>query len=370
MAVETLDRRTALEEAFDSAEADAKGEVYTPPVREEPVGDETPVVEEPAEKDPAEVEAEALEKAKPKERPRTRGVPPDERVKPDAAAKPEGETAPPTAKAASNLDKAPLGWGPTRDALWAKTPPEVRQIIDKRERDIQQGMSQAGTIRKIAEEYHQVIMPFENIIKSMNTTPREAITNVMQTATALIIGTQEQKCAVIAEMVQRYGVDLPQLDAILTEGLKNPGKLTHIGGNPNPGPLDPRLRPLFDLADRLQLTENQRQQKLQEEADAFVASVESEPHFDTVKGDMADIMEISAKRGYMMTIKEAYDKACQLHPEVSKLLPPKAKPAVAPADAVARARRAASSVKGSPGGPVTNGKTDRRAQLEAAWNEQ
>lgn len=367
MVVETLDRRTALEEAFDSAEADAKGETYTPPVHEEPNDETPPVVEEPTEKDPTEIEADAEGKIKPKDRPRTRGVPLDERAKPDVAAKPEGETTPPAAKAQSNLDKAPLSWGSKRDELWAKTPPEVRAITTKREADIQAGMSQAGTIRKIAEEYHSVIMPFENIIKCMNSTPREAITNVMQTATALIIGTQHQKCAVITEMIQRYGVDLPELDKMITEAVKAGDKgPAYIAGNPTPQPLDPRLQPLFSLAERLQATETQRQEALRVEADQFVQSIQDEPHFEAVREDMADIMEISAKRGYMMTIKEAYDKACQLNPEVSKLVPKVQQRT--PADALARARKASSTVKGAPGGAVTNGKMDRRSQLEAAWD--
>lgn len=361
--MEVLDRRVALEEAFESAEADAKGEVYTPPVHEpEPEGEAPPVKEPvPIDQDPAQIEQKAAEKAQ--ERERTKGVPLSERGKAPVKA----ETAVPEVDPAKkSLDKAPQAWGATRDALWAKTPPEVRSVIAKREQEIQQGMSQAGRIRQVAEEYHQVIMPFEGVIRSMNTTPREAITNVMQTATALIIGTQEQKCAVITEMVQRYGVDLPALDKMLTEALKQgDGKLTHIGGNPAPQPLDPRLQPLFALAERLTAADGQRHQQLSEEATAEVNKVVNEPHYEDVKMDMADIMEISAKHGHVMTIQEAYKKACQIHPEISKLV---AQTAAKPANTVARARRAASSVKGAPGGPSTGGNMTRREQLEAAWS--
>lgn len=368
MALETLDRRVALEEAFDSAEADAKGEVYTPPVREET----TPEPQENETPDPGVVESKATEQPKPKDRPRTRGVPLDERGKPADAVQPEGKTPESTPKAASNLDKAPLGWGVQRDTLWAKTPPDVRAAIDKREREIQHGMSQAGTVRKIAEEYHQVIMPFENIIKHMNTTPREAITNVMQTATALIVGTQEQKCAVLTEMIQRYGVDVVAFDKVLTAALqKGDGKLAYIGGNPAPNtqPLDPRLKPLFAMEERLRNSEIQRQEGLKREAAEIVTKLQDKPYFDDVRDDMADIMEISAKRGYVMTVEEAYTKATQLHPEVSKLIV-KTPTQRTPSDALARARKASSTVRGAPGGPVSGAKADRRAQLEAAWDSQ
>lgn len=362
---EVLDRRTALEEAFDSAEADAKGEEYTPPVRETPA----PSKEVSDETDPALVETKATEGEKLKDRPRTRGVPPDERVKSADAPSAQSEEDKASAKTTSNLDKAPLGWGPTRDSLWAKVPTEVRAAISKRETEIQQGMSQAGRIRQIAEEYHQVIMPFENVIRSMGTTPREAITNVMQTATAMIVGTQAQKCAVLTEMIQRYGVDLPELDRALTAALSNGGnKSAQVQPNTHQ-PVDPRimqqLQPLFSLQQRLEQAEGQKQQQLQQEAVDAINSVESRPYFADVRMDMADIMEISAKRGHIMTIEQAYDKACQINPEVSKLVGQTAR---TPNGAVARARRAASTVKGAPGGAVSGGKQDRRAMLEAAWD--
>lgn len=355
----TLDRRTAMEEAFDSAEADAKGETYVPPVHEEPPKEEVTADVE------AEAETKAAEVAKPKDRPRTRGVPPDERVKSET----ENEKPEVTAKATSNLDKAPVSWGPQRNDLWAKVPSDIRAIVNKRETEIQQGMSQAGRIKQIAEEYHQVIMPFENVIRSMNTTPREAITNVMQTATALIVGTQEQKCAVITEMVQRYGVDLPALDKMLTAALaKGDGRLTHIGGQPvQQQQLDPRLQSLFAMEQRLRAADGQRHERMTQEAAAAINSVADKPYYEDVKLDMADIMEISANRGHIMTIEQAYEKACQLNPEVSKLV---AKNFATPINAVARARKASSTVKGSPGGAIANGRMDRRAALAAAWDGQ
>jgi hypothetical protein len=365
MAVETLDRRTALEEAFDSAEADAKGEVYTPPVHEEAPA-ETTESETP---DPAVVESKATDQSKTKDRQRTRGVPLDERVKHAEGEQPEGTETKVAPKAASNLDKAPLSWGPQRDSLWAKTPPEVRAITAKREADIQAGMSQAGTVRKIAEEYHSVIMPFENIIRSMGTTPRQALTDVMTTASALIVGNQAQKVAVVAEMIQRYGVDLPSLDKAMTDFYQKGGAKPNGRGLVPEPQMDPRilqsLQPLFQMQKRLQEAEGQKHEQLTQEAAQAINSMVDKPYFEDVKADIADIMEISANRGHIMTIQQAYDKACQIHPEISKLV---AQSRSTPTNAVARARRASSTVKGAPGGAVNSGKMDRRAALEAAWN--
>lgn len=373
MADAVLDRRVALEEAFESAEADAKGEEYTPPIHEpaEPVVDR----EEPApiDEDPALAEQRAAEKLALKEKPRTKGVPLSERGKPaPVAAKPDAGTqqdgTQPTG--GEGAEKAPLGWGPARDALWAKVPADVRSAISKREREVQQGMSQAGRIRAVADEYLGVIKPFELVIQSMGTNPKNAITSVMQTATAMIVGTQAQKVAVLTEMCDRYGVDLGELDKSLSSMLANKGK-----GGPQPNqnaPMDPRLmqhlQPLFQMEQRLRESEVQRQHHLQQEAASAIGTIQGEQYFEDVRDDMADIMEISAKRGHIMTIKEAYTKACQIHPEISKLVPRSTNKT--PADAVARARRAASTVRGAPGGAALSAKADRRSQLEAAWDSQ
>lgn len=371
MGIEVFDRRAALEEAFESAEADAQGKEYTPPVRAETTDDEG--VDERSEPDPGVVEQTAADKAVvPKDRPRTKGIPPAQRVAPTDEKTGLAPTGP---KPDVNEPKAPLGWGVTRDALWAKTPAEVRQAISKRELEIQRGMSRAGNIEKVANEYVDTIKPFEAIIKSMNTTPREAIRNVMTTASALITGPQNVKAAVLVEMIQNYGVDLPTLDAALSAALA--GKPTP-GSAPQPvAAMDPRimqqLQPLFALQERLTQQEGQKQEKMQADAVEAINSISNKPHFEDLKEDMADIMEMAAKRGQLMNIQQAYDKAAQLHPEVSKIVSQqrKATDVSAAASTLARSRRAASTVSGAPSSSALKGGVqDRRSAIEEAWNAQ
>lgn len=374
MVVETevFDRRAALEEAFDSAEADAKGEEYVPPVREkvEPESTASDSVDQRVEKDPAVVEQAAADKSVAKDRPRTKGVPPAQRVAPtDKGVEPavDGE------KTGLDQPKAPIGWGVQRDALWAKVPADVRQVIAKRELEIQRGMSRAGNIEKVATEYMDVVKPFENVIRGMNTTPRDAISNVMKTATALITGPQNVKAAVLVEMIQNYGVDLPTLDAALSEALKNPRQPINQNVAPQ---MDPRMmqhfQPLFALQQKLEQQELQKTETLQTEAAAAISTIADKPHYEDLREDMADIMELAAKRGVVVTINQAYDKAAQLHPEISKIFvqKKKANEVSAAASTLARSRRAASTVSGAPSASaLKGGATDRRSQLEAAWND-
>lgn len=380
MAGEVLDRRAALEEAFESAEADERGEVYTPPVREtpEPKEEGSNFSELTPEPDPGTTEQKAADKVPPKDKQRTKGVPPSER-KPTVIEKGPGTVTAaevdPNAPVVSALDKAPTSWGVQRDALWAKVPSEVRAIINKRETEIQKGMSQAGRATQIAEEYVSLIKPYENTIRNIGTTPKEAINSVMQTATMMIVGTQEQKAAILTEMIQRYNVDLPVLDAALSKYLEGKGKNPNPTPQPQNQPMDPRiiqqLQPLFALQQRLEQQEGMQQQRLQTAAAEAINSVQAEPYFEDVRDDMADIMEISAKRGVVLTIKQAYDKAVQINPEVSKLVGQKTKQlsVSAAASTLARARRAASTVKGAPGASALKGTAnDRRSAIEAAWD--
>ena len=59
---------------------------------------------------------------------------------------------------------------------------------------------------------------------------------------------------------------------------------------------------------------------------------------------MADILEMSANRGEPLTIQQAYDRACQMNPEIQSIMMARNN-AVTPAK-----RRAASAVSGSQAG--------------------
>lgn len=377
------DRRLALEEAFDSAEADARGAEYIPPVRETTSPDTETAPDSnfnklvPEGDEAGEQEQKAADARSKTDRPRTKGVPPDQRTgKPTTIATEkaagDGETAP---QPQSNLDKAPMGWGLNRDALWAKVPADARAAINKRESEIQRGMSDAGRVKAIANEYADVIKPFHQVFNQMGTNPREAITSVMKTATMLINGDQQTKANILTEFVMRYGVDLGTFDKSLSAALQ-----AHKEGKPmpwltpqqqqrqQPAPLDPRV---VKLLERFEAAEQGQDERLRTEAATAIASIEGQPHFEDVRQEMADIMEIAAKRGVVLTVQQAYQKAVQLNPEVSKLVGQKsvAGDVSKAASTLARARRASSSVTGAPGGAAMSGKANtRRDALEAAWD--
>ena len=64
---------------------------------------------------------------------------------------------------------------------------------------------------------------------------------------------------------------------------------------------------------------------------------------------MADLMELGAKHGRVVTLQDAYDKACQNTPDIKKIVDhraAKAKAALPSGDELSKKRAAASSIKG------------------------
>jgi hypothetical protein len=99
------------------------------------------------------------------------------------------------------------------------------------------------------------------------------------------------------------------------------------------------------------------------------------PHFDTLREDMADVIDIASKRGVKLSLEQAYSRAAAMNPEVSQLVANQQNQAAkqtAAQVANARAQRAlaaSSSVNGAPnslptGAPSGN---DRRAAIAAAF---
>jgi hypothetical protein len=85
--------------------------------------------------------------------------------------------------------------------------------------------------------------------------------------------------------------------------------------------------------------------------------------YNDVRSDMADLLDLANNRGQDMTLQQAYDKACAMHPQISQIMASRAA-----RNNAQDKRRAAASISGSPGGPGEAAEpTSTRAALEAAW---
>jgi hypothetical protein len=373
---EALDRRAAMEKAFDTltTESEGAGKVVTDSTPSggakpsdgageqvvKPEGDgETASV---AEEKPAITDKVASKSEKPV----------------DAKAQKPGEK---TAKPADTKGtppsrfKAPTTWKPDIREDWSKIPPRAQQEILRREAEVNQTLNQTAAARKFSGEFQNIIRPYEAMIRAAGVTPLQAINNLVQTAGGLQAGTANQKAAIVARLIGMYGVDIAILDGMLA------GKAPKGGSPANDDALlqavDKRLKPLTDFVNGIQNSRAANEEALGREslqtADQFAADPENE-FFEDLREDIADILELAANRGRSMTLKEAYDRAAAQNPQIAKVVTDRkaAKEAEETAKNLDRSRRAASSQpSGSPGGIGPSGAKpgNRKDALTQAWND-
>lgn len=354
-----MDRREALEKAFEEAEAASEQEAEGTPEETTPPEGEKPTEGE-------------------------EGGEPVKGEKEEGGEKSEGEAGKPPAKqpeleqvaqltAKKPVDdgpKAPQAWKPAIREHWGKLPKEVRDEVSRRELEVQQVLNQSTQARRFAQEFGQVIQPFQHLIAAQNSTPLQAVRNVMTTAAGLMTGTPEQKARIIAETISNYGVDVRVLDAILSNG--------QIPQNAQQPAIPPQfqqmLQPVYGFMNEIQQARQQREGQMKQQADAEVANFAEKPFFDDVREDMADLMEIAAKNGREMTMLQAYERAVSMNPEIQNILTQRRQAEEAKKNGgtrLAQRKKAASTISGSPAGPG-DGKTvakSRREQLEQAWDD-
>jgi hypothetical protein len=286
------------------------------------------------------------------------------------AADPAAAKTEPKAPATESLfPEPPVSWKKEAKEAWKDLPEMARREVIRRERDIDKALSQAAPARKFADDFHKTIAPYTPYLQTRGTTPLEAIDSVMRTAAGLVQGSPVQKADIIADLISEYGVDLRVLDAALTSNLKNPRPRQQVQQMPDLRN-HPQLAPVFQVAERLSSVEQQRAQALEQQASQAVETLAQKEFFEEVQDDLADILELAAKSNRKITLDEAYDRACQLHPQVSKIIAQRkeAEAAAAARASAEQARRAASSIAGAPSGDGTRaGPKDRRDVIASAF---
>lgn len=264
--------------------------------------------------------------------------------------------------------KPPVSWKPAVREKWSTLPPDVQAEISRRETEIQRGLSQAANARKFTEEFFRVVNPYETLIRAQNSTPLAAVSNLMNTAARLSLGTPAQKAQVIAEIIQNYAVDIQTLDSVLAgQAVPDEGaKISQL--------IQQQLAPVQQFMQQIGQARAQRQQRMTAQIDSEIEQFASEADFfEDVRLDMADILDMAAKRGQEMSLDEAYARAVALNPDIAKIVSQRMaarQQQGTSQEAVQRARLAASSVRGSPPAAGAKGTPDSiRGALEAAWDQ-
>lgn len=354
MGDETL--RATLESAVESVEKTSTPEVSATPKVEAP----TPPVA------PTSVETQKVTPAEPEVKSPTPPEPTPPESSPKVVTPP---VVPPT-----ELDAPPKSWKPTVTAKWAAVDPEIKAEINRREKEITKVFGETNQIREFHKAFSDVVRPYEAHLRNYGK-PLEAISNLLQWEYHLSSAPPVQRAQAMAKLIKDYGVDIKELDSALAgEAPADPisARFEQL--------LEQKLSPLQQFIAKQEQISQFNEQKLRtaasNEIEAMMNDPTKYPHFEEVREDMADVIQLNAKRGNYITPIQAYERAVAMNPEwAAEVRPSQAETqrqqALAENAKAQKALQASSSVKSTPSSSPTpvNDSDDLRSSIEAAFNK-
>jgi hypothetical protein len=256
----------------------------------------------------------------------------------------------------------PDSWKKEMSEAWDKFDPKTAAYIKEREDQYFKGVSTYKQEWENAKPLLDAIAPFLPTLQAHGIKPDTWITNLGRAHHALATGDGQSKLQMFAKLAQDYGVPLQALydqqaaQQFVQQTVQRPA---------------PQAQPQQDLNSVVQkaLDERDAKQKFAE----FSADIETKyPHYETVKPDMALLLEAGKAKDY----PSAYSMALRLHDDLfaaSQAEKQKADEATrleAVRKAVATAKGNAVSVKSAtPAGAGAKTPTTRREALEAAYDQ-
>jgi hypothetical protein len=264
----------------------------------------------------------------------------------------------PSAEPAPHAVKAPQSWTPAAREAFTRAPPEVQAEVARREAEITRAMNDAAPAKKMAEQVQRTLQPFEGIARANGMDLMSYAGSVMQTAAQLFQGPPGNRAQLIAQLIKQAGVNPEDV---------NP----YLSGEAQP---QARQQPAFDPRAEVQRVMAEERQRIEAEQNqsAVQEFLTTQPEFvNDVWPDMVAVINADRAAGRKPDIAKAYDRACRMNEDVSKVLESRkaADAARAQAPTVRAAKAAAVSIKPSaaaatPGRP--SGSPSLRETIEAA----
>ena len=338
MSEEKLDRLDVLSAAFDQAE---EGTLETPEEKEIEVVEDDIAEEVKEEAEPIEIEAHS----EPEEI--------EEIEEKPALARPstwKKEYLP-------IWDKLTNGEQLTKDEAL-----KLAEYSNQRESEYKKGVSTYKAEADRARSLEDAIAPFQEEFQQQGITPAAWINNLGRAHMILSKAPYEQKIQVFQRLAQDYGIQL-----------NNEGQFAA------PQQLDPYTQQLMNqlnmVNQEVSTIKNRFQQeeysRLNNEITKYSSNKVDFPHFDVVREEMAQLLEL----GKAQDLETAYKKAVRMNDDVWALeqdrLLKSAKQQAVKAQQVQKAKAAAVSPKSvTPSGSVTSGdKKDRRSLISEQLGE-
>lgn len=266
----------------------------------------------------------------------------------DNTDQPSEAVADPAAKLAI---RAPASWSPAAKAGFDKLPPEVQQAVAKREQEIDHGLRRKSEEVKRYEPLEQLIAPRRAMWAAQGMDEASAIKTLLAAQDLL----EKDPRQGLEFLARSYGVSL-------NTAQPQQGQPRQAQPAPDSHPEIATLKQqLLELQSQVQEAQSA---PVKSQIEAF-AQDPANLYFENVRDDMAVLLN----NGKAQDLKEAYDMACWMRPDIRPLL--QTAQAAAPVQNKAvQARRAAVSVTGSPGNtpiPKSNGTIED--DIRSAWDE-
>jgi hypothetical protein len=257
---------------------------------------------------------------------------------------------------------APTAWNAEAKDKFKTLPRDVQELIKSREEEVHKGFTKLDEDRNLGKSMKEVITPYMAAIRAEGGTAETAVKDLLNTAYVLRNAPPQQKAAMVQQIIEQYGVDMSYLQS--HQSYQDPVIMQ----------LQQQVQQLSQMANpdvlQKQLQERMENDKLLSEVNAFASNPEN-IHYEQVKPFMASLLQ----GGVAKDLKEAYDMACNAHPQIrSTIEAQKAAKLEASKQAdLAAKKKAAASVSGSSGNFVPNSKPntnsvedDLREAMEAA----
>jgi hypothetical protein len=265
----------------------------------------------------------------------------------DTPDQPSEAVADPAAKLAI---RAPASWSPAAKATFDKLPPEVQQAVAKREQEIDHGLRRKSEEVKRYEPLEQVLAPRRAQWAAQGMDEVHAVKTLLAAQDLL----EKNPMQGLEFLARSYGVNLNTAQPQGQPYQAQPARDSH-----------PEIAA---LKQQLQVLQNQVQTAQTAPIVSQIDAFQNDPanlYFENVRDDMAVLLH----NGKASDLKEAYEMACWMRPDIRPFLQTAQAPAAPVQGKAAQARRAAVSVTGSPGQtriPKSNGsiEDDIRAAFE------
>jgi hypothetical protein len=277
--------------------------------------------------------------------------------------KADGVAPPPVAPSAPPIPgKVPQSWKPAMRELAAKLPAEFHPLIEeslRRDGEVTRALQETAEARKTIETVQRTLQPFEGIARANGMDLMSYAGSVMQTAAQLFQGPPGGRAALIAQLIKQAGVNPEDVNPYLSGEAQPPAQ---------------RQQPAFDPRAEVQRVMAEERQRIETEQGQAVVQefLGKQPEFiNDVWPDMVAIINADRTAGRKPDIQKAYDRACRMNEDVSRVLDGRkaADAARAQAPTVRAAKAAAVSIKPSAAAATPSrpsGSPSLRETIEAA----